>query len=293
VPAVSIGLKWDQKTLDQYAMFGGDFERRLAYGSVRALNDTAKVIQLAEFARARSIFNIRKEPFWFGTGGRVGGAAARITTFASIPKGKQFVEISAGTLPKGGDKLPGARHLLWRIFETGGTREPMVGKHVAVPVLGVARPNQKAEIVKAFTFQALAMRAYYKPPGKGKMRKLKRQAKYQAQLTSRILGEYGTAATGFKQISKRAKGIRWRGKNRTWVGFSKKHPLGAVYQRTGPGKLDFRIVWAFHLPFPLDDRLQFILTAQRVALKVFPAACAAELQRELAIDMKAAVRGLG
>lgn len=298
-----IELKWDQSLLDKYGAFGGDFERRLAFSSVRAINNMAKLIQLAEQARVSTVFEVRQaqRPFWFGVGGRVGGAAARITTFASIPKGKQFAEIEAGTLPSGGDRLPGARHLLLRLFEYAGRRVPMRGKNVAIPVWEIARGGSKKNpIGSAFLFKSLAMRAYYKPGGKGKLRKLKYQGKYAAQLKKQIaagqagtgvVGEYGTKATGFTQVMQGSKGIRWRGKYRTFIAFgSKKHPLGAVYQRIGPGPLGIRVIWAFHRPFPLDSRLQFIATADRIAARNFKTICENELQKELAIDFKAAYR---
>jgi hypothetical protein len=274
---VKINLSWDQSQLD---VFTGLVPKKLAYATVNAIANTALAIQQAEFARARQEFTIRRQSFFFGSGGRVGGVAARITQFPSVKKGIAYAEIEAGTLPKGGDELSSIRRLLYAKFEEGGVRTPFTpgAKSVAEPVVGgPARPSKTDPIAGPYTFARLQLRAYYKGT------KLTRQTRSRANLGVGILGEYGRL-----KIPTGAPGIQWKGKERTFILFSERLPLGGVFQRVGPK--DIRLVWAFHAPFPIDHRLQFIATAQRVAGTFFVEECQRQVQDVLTHDVLKAVR---
>ena len=271
---MDIKLKWDQSQLDQFI---GQVPRRLAYATVNAINLTAKRIQQDEFARARSVFQIRKQQFFFGSDSRVGGVAARITQFASVGKAVPFAEITAGKLPGGGDGGTGFSRLLYGRFEAGGTREPFTpgAKSVAVPILGrPARPSIAAGVPPAFTFSGLKFREYWDG------QKLTKGNRWTKKGTgSGLLAEYGRL-----QIPGREKGVQWKGLQRTFIAFTAAHPRGAVFQRFGPGKDGIRIIWVFEAPFPIDTRLQFVATAQATAATYFVQECAKQVQLVLDHD---------
>ena len=285
---MNIQLAWDQSQLDQFI---GQVPRRLAYATVNAINLTAVRIQQAEFARARSLFTIRKEAFFFGTTDRPGGAAARLRK-ASVSKGVPFAELTAGTLPNGGDAT-GNRRLLYSKFEAGGMRTPFVGKNVAEPVLqGPARPSKSDPINPAFTFQRLGFKAFYKASkGVGRVRLTHlpgsaARARLAAEgnaLPDDVLGLAGRGP-GRTAISRDSKGITWRGREGTYISFSERFPHGAVFQRTGVGKKAGRLVWVFDPPFQLERNLEFVGTAQAVAATYFAEECAKQVQLMLDHD---------
>ncbi len=270
---MDIQLKWDQSQLDQFANL---VPKRLAYATVNAISETAKRIQQAEFARARSAFVIRKQQFFFGAGARVGGVAARITKFPSVSKGVYFAEITAGELPQGGDGGTGRRRLLYGRFEAGGTREPFTtgAKSVAVPILGRARPSVSGPVDPRLTFARLQLREFYN----GK--KVRGPGRWTKKGTGvGVLGEFG-ALTAPTPTSHAAR-TQWKGKERTFLAFTAAHPRGAVFQRFGPGKDQIRIIWSFVAPFAIDTRLQFVRTAQATAAGFFAQECDRQLKAVL------------
>ena len=263
---MNIGLTWDQSQLDQFAALS---PKRLAYATVNAIQATAKRVQQAEFSRAKSAFMIRKQQFFFGTDARVGGVAARITTFPNVAKERYYADIEGGALPGG----QVGQRLLYGGFEDGQTREPFTpgAKSVAVPLLGrPARPDISRGIVPAYTFAGMKLQAFYKGT------KLTRQTRSRKNLGVGILGEYGRVA-----IPRGADGIQWRGNNGTFIAFTKKHPLGAVYYRSGSGPDAIRMIWLFEPPFHLDDRLHFVATAQAAAGQFFAEECDRQLKAVL------------
>lgn len=280
---MNIRLQWDQRQLEA---FTGQLPRRLAYASVNALTATAKRIQLAEFERARSVFAIRKQAFFFGTAARPGGVAARITTFPSVKRGIAFAEIEGGSLPRGGDELSSYRRLLYGGFEGGAERKPFTpgAKSVAVPRTGgPARPTARAPITPELTFAKMRLEAFYKPPGRGKQLKLTRRTRSRKNLGVGLFGEYGRVS-----IPGHDKGVQWKGRERTFIVFTRKQPLGQVLQRTG--KDSVRLVWLFERPFRLDRRLEFVRTAEATAARYFREECERQVRDVLERDALKALR---
>lgn len=276
---MNIALKWDQSQLE---FFAGQLPKRLAYASVNALRATQERIQQAEFDRARSIFTIRKQAFFFGTDKRVGGVAARLTVRPSVKKGIAYAEITGGALPKGGDELSSYRRLLYGGFETGTQRDPFTpgAKSVAVPRTGgPARPTRSDAIAKPFTFAGMQLRAFYR----GK--KLKRQTRSRKNLGVGVLGEYGRLA-----IPRGTEGVQWKGRDRTFIVFTAKRPLGQVMQRMGRGKEAMRLVWLFEQPFKLHSKLEFVKTAEAAAAGFFREECERQVQDVLRHDATKALR---
>jgi hypothetical protein len=113
------------------------------------LNATARDFQRTEVARVKKLFRIRKTVFMVGLEGR-GGQVAIIRPFASPKKGITETTISVGQ--KARLLLPG--------FEEGAARPPFTpsAKHVAVPVVGGARPNSQASIPAELQVRALRMK---------------------------------------------------------------------------------------------------------------------------------------
>lgn len=281
---MNIRLKWDQAQLE---VFAGELPKRFAYASVNAVAATAKRIQLAEFARARSVFQIRKQAFFFGTDARVGGVAARITTFPSVKRGIAFAEIEGGALPRGGDELGSYRRLIYGGFEAGLERKPFTpgAKSVAVPRTGgPARPTAGAPITPELTFARMRLQAFYKAPGsKGRQLKITRKTRSRKGLGVGVLGEFGRLA-----LPSHDKGIQWKGAHRTFIQFTKAHPLGRVMQRTSADSL--RLVWLFERPFQLDRRLEFLRTAETVAARYFAEETARQVEDVLKHNAARALR---
>ena len=102
-------------------------QRRLAYATVNAINNTAKRIQAAERQRVEREFTVRKKNF-------IQRQAAVIKPFANVKQGRPYAEISVGQKPR----------LLLSAFERGAVRKPSTpsARHVAEPVIGgPARPR--------------------------------------------------------------------------------------------------------------------------------------------------------
>ena len=102
-------------------------QRRLAYATVNAINNTAKRIQAAERRRVEKEFTVRKKNF-------IQRQAAIIKPFANVKQGRPYAEISVGQKPR----------LLLSAFERGAERKPSTpsARRVAEPVIGgPARPR--------------------------------------------------------------------------------------------------------------------------------------------------------
>ena len=102
-------------------------QRRLAYATVNAINNTAKRIQAAERRRVEDEFTIRKKQF-------ILRQAAVIKPFANVKQGRPYAEIGVGQKPR----------LLLSAFERGAERKPSTqgARRVAEPVVGgPARPR--------------------------------------------------------------------------------------------------------------------------------------------------------
>lgn len=228
-------------------------EKRLAYAVVNAINQTARRIQEAERDRVRREFVVRRVDFMMRE-------AAVIKPFASVKDARPFAEVAVG------DK----QRLLLSKFEKGAERTPMTpgAKSVAVPLLGrPARPSIAGPVPPAFTFAGMHLVAYYH----GKRLTKRRRA---GRRDVGLFGEYGRLALPQPEASG---SVQWKGANRTFLlPVTARAPLGAVFQRIGPGRGDIREVWSFRRGLRLDARLQFVLTARRIADEWF----AEEVQRE-------------
>lgn len=116
-------------------------EKRLAFNTALALNETAKAVQVEERANLDRKFTVRKNTFMY--------RLIKIFTFASARQGRPYAEV-------GIDRKD--RVLLSR-FEKGGERPPFKGERVAVPVTeGPARPTFAQSVVDAFRFTRLGLR---------------------------------------------------------------------------------------------------------------------------------------
>ncbi len=283
---MNLTLKWDQSKLDYFA---GEAPKRFAYATDRALTNTVKRIQQAEFARARSAFTIRKEKLFFGSAGRPGGLAARITQFPSARKGIFWAEITAGNDDKGRASKGGP--ILYTGFEAGFERKPFTpgAKNVAVPITGGARPTKASAVTPAFTFAKMRLAGY---KGSRRLTRNTRSRKNLSALT--LLGEYGVVRDPVKfDHVPGSQDIQYKGANRTYVSFSKRFPLGAVFQRTGSGAKGGRLLWAFERPWHQAPVLEFVRTAESIASKYFAEETEAALQDALQHDALKAVRLAG
>jgi hypothetical protein len=130
---------------------------------------------------------------------------------------------------------PTVRRLLLSGYEIGAMREPFVGQNVAIPTIDTARGGSDAGAIRpAFTF----------------------------------------AKMGLKPVTVHARmspdSTQFKGPNRLFLLKStKREPLGAVFERVGPGRDDIRLVWSFHRPFHLHQVLQFLETVSRTMSEKF------------------------
>lgn len=205
--------------------------RRLAFGVQVGLNDTAKTIQKAEFDHAGRVFEIRRPTFFYGNPTRPGGAAARITTFASAKKTNAFAEIMAGI---GGKKSDG--RILLPMFQDGGAR-PLAragSTAAAVPITGgPARASKEASVPKDWTLKGLKLRPA--PPPEGTKRKRLKKGEKRA-----LVGEHHTFL----------------------VRKSERLPFGGIIERIGK---ETRLAYKFVAGEMLDSRLEFIEIGVRIA----------------------------
>lgn len=118
--------------------------------------------------------------------------------------------------------------LLLSTFEAGGVRYPFFGSHVALPVIGSpARRTRRSRVPSALTFEQLA---FHKGKGDGV----------------------------------------WIGGNRTYliegVGvFQRGVARKTKKSRQKTTRHDSVMIYAFHDPFPLRARLEWVRTARRIA----------------------------
>lgn len=237
-------------------------EKRMAYAVVNAINYTAREVQKAAHERVRAEFIVRRPQFLFGSPGRPGGVAGKISPFANVSAGRMFARVFVdGGGSKGGKVLlPG--------FESGAERKPATpgAKHVAVPLTGrPARPSIAAGVPPAFTIAGLKLREFRA----GKAVRRRRRG--------------GAAATGVHDTDGRLRlpssesGVQWKGLQRTFL-----VPGLGIFQRIGPARGDIRLIYAFTRPFRLEPRLRFESTATEVANREFGPALLFEVDKTLA-----------
>lgn len=207
--------------------------KRMAFAVVNALNKTAKAVQAEQRKRVRQTVTVRKTKFIDRTIASIrkrGGGSG----FASVKLGRYEARIAIDDKPR----------LLLEKLEHGGERAPFTqgARRMAVPVPGgPARRTQRSSVPREFTYRALRLRS---SSGKGRKRK--------------------TNVTFSGSVTRSGK-LQWKGKNRTFVLHSTaRAPEGGVFQRTGPGRDDIRMVYSFRRKYRLRQRLQWMRTGRRV-----------------------------
>lgn len=117
-------------------------QKRFVYAVSNALNGTAAAIQTAERVNLDQKFTLRRAAFVY--------RLVKIFAFASPTKNRPFAEVGIDDSKK---------NVLLAMFEAGGTKAPVVGRNVAIPITGeAARPTFPSQISAAFTFNALRFR---------------------------------------------------------------------------------------------------------------------------------------
>lgn len=245
---ITIGCKVDITPFESINRKRG---KRILFATAITLRKTGERVQEAIQDRERTVLTVRKESFFFGSKGSPGGVGAKLGPRPDIASGRMYQEIYVG---EAGAK---AGKLLLAEFEAGGTRKPFAkgAKHVAIPVVGgPVRPTMRSLIPQAYTFQGLKFKGYRF----GKKVRRKRRGKTVDETIFTEFGRINAAALKAKSA------MQWKGEQRTFI-----VPDVGVFQRFAPGQDGTRLIWGFAPPFPIDTRLEFVKTAQRVADKWF------------------------
>lgn len=235
-----------------------NYERRLAFAVQGALNQAARDVQTATHAQVRRRFVVRRERFLFGTPARPGGAAGRISTFASVRQNRPYAEVMVGVRNRAAD-LAGAvtgtgrkarGQVLLPVFEFGGDRKPFTpgAKGAAIPLLGrPARPSIKREVPPAFTISGLNLKP--KRAGGSEGRRV-------AKGSAAGRAKNAVDVTGARQL---------KGRERTFLlRKTEKEPTGGIFQRVGKGRGDIRAVYLFRRDIKLKPSLGFFALAEVV-----------------------------
>lgn len=245
-PTIGVALSYDDREL-LLKMRNG--EKRLAYGVSEALRATMLQMQSAIQEHTLRAFTTRKVEF-------IRRFSCVIEKWPSPRDARPWGEMAVGMPSKAGT-------LLLAYYEQGAPRRPFTpgAKSVAVPILGrPARPSFAQGVPPVFTFQGMALKAFYENK---RLRKRRRAGRTDVGL----FGEYGRLALPDNADRSR---IQWKGNNRTFLlPSSRRAQLGAVFQRIGPKRGDVREVWTFKQGLHLDDRLQFVATGRAIADRWF------------------------
>lgn len=231
--------------------------KQIAYATVNALNLTAKDVQKKQRENVARVFTVRKTEFI--------RREAAIIDFASVSKGRTEAVVRVGEKTR----------LLLSQFEKGGRRTGFVGKNVAVPVTGGARPTKRSEIPAEFRFANMKLRAY-----RGRQL-LKRKARGKHVRTYGVFGQYGRLA-----LPEAGNRVQWRGTNRTYL-----VPGVGVFQRTGPRSS--RLLWAFRPSVQLLPQLRFVATGEPVALQSYQKHIKREIEEAFAHNARKLIRAIG
>lgn len=124
-------------------------QKRLAYNTVQALNNTAKVIQAEERKILALRVKVRKKDFI--------DRLIKIA-FASVGQGRPYAEVYIDNTKA---------RLILSTLEDGGIKTPAKGKNVAVPITGSpARPSFDQSVPAALTFGSLGLKPELTSQGK-------------------------------------------------------------------------------------------------------------------------------
>lgn len=209
-------------------------EKRIAYAVSNAINKTALLAQRAVQIMAEDELTIRKREF-------ILREVAILKPMASPTKGRAYAELSIGQKSR----------LLLPTLETGGSRTGFVGRNVAVPIIGGARPAIEESVPKELQVANLKIRAY-----RGD-KKLRRRARGNHSREFSIHGEFGRVIP-----PERDNGIQWRGLLGSYL-----VPEVGIFQRTGRGRS--RELYTFVPYVPIPDLLDFVGTVHGVADRNF------------------------
>lgn len=133
-------------------------QKRLAFNTAQALNETAKKIQTAERVNLDRKLQLRKAGFMY--------RLIKITAFASARAARPFAEIAID---------PSKRRVLLGKLERGGVKEPERGKTVAVPLTGgAARPGFAQPVPVEMQLVKLRFKRHRTALGKTQWKGLKR-----------------------------------------------------------------------------------------------------------------------
>lgn len=198
--------------------------RQLAYAGVNAVNNTVRLVQKQMQSSVKSKFTIRQGDF-------VLRQAAIIKPFASVGQARPFAVISVGQRDR----------LLLPQFETGGQRQPFVGKNVAVPITGnPARPGFSSPVEAGLRMTALGL----KPNLSNSQRQQRRSIIGGSRKETAQLRRNFTRSVAAQNV--------WEGNQRTYM-----IPGLGVFQRQGPGKRDTVLLYKFKSGVQLRPTLGF------------------------------------
>jgi hypothetical protein len=200
--------------------------KSVAYGTVNAINETAKQVQAAERDNVRRKFHVRPAKAEF-----MMQQAAIIKPFASVSQGRPYADVSVGKKDR----------LLLATFEHGGQRLPFIGKNEAIPIIGSpARPSIDESVPVNLQVKNLNMAPQL-------------PAAVKAQLKS-IKGSTRAETAALRKTFKNANSANmpWKGRERTYM-----IPGVGIFQRTGPGKRDSTLLYAFKPLVNLKPILNF------------------------------------
>ncbi|MBS0364917.1 MAG: hypothetical protein JSR67_03725 [Proteobacteria bacterium] len=229
---MKINVSFDLSTLNSKMR---NYERNLAFSTAQALNDAALEAQRRVRLHLRDAFKIRNAAFM--------DRSIKIFAFANVRANRPYAEIGVDS------RKP---RLLLSLFEEGGARGAFKGHNVAVPITGqAARPSFADSVRPDLTFQALNFR-------RGPIT----QAGH-AELASRRAG---------KNRKRKLSGqyYVWQGQQRTFIlTHTARHPMGGVFQRTGPKRDDIRMLYSFQQHVRLRKALSFVETSEGAFNDVF------------------------
>jgi len=205
------------------------YDKRLAYNVVAAINESALAVQAAERVNVRKKLHVRIGPF-------IDRMIAVVKPKASVLGKRAFAEVAIGQKER----------LILALTETGGRKDPKVGKNVAIPYrTGPARRTLEESVPKALYMTAL---------------KFKKAKKGSALIGKRVGGgkSKGAAAdTGFYII-----------------------PDVGVFLRTRKGQKS-QLVYAFKERWKVPKALGWLLLAKKVAERSVQLALFREVSKTL------------
>jgi len=116
--------------------------KRLAYSTSQALNDTMLDVQQAERINLDRKYQIRQAGFMY--------RLVKVLKFANPRRGIPYAEVGID---------PTKRRVLLPLLQTGGRRQPVKGKEVAVPITGsAARPTFARQVTPSLRFTKMRLR---------------------------------------------------------------------------------------------------------------------------------------